>query len=189
MEKKKSGKELYHGKIINLTLDEVTLDNGETAMREVVHHPGGAAVAALTENRELVLVKQFRYPFGEELLEIPAGKLEPGEPALPAAKRELEEECGLQAESWEELITIYPTVGYSTEVISVFLAKGLREVPMHPDEDEFVTPLRMPLQEAYEKVLSGEIKDAKTVAAILKLGHDVLYPDTLRHHPQTDQAL
>ncbi|MEG2697439.1 MAG: NUDIX hydrolase [Ruthenibacterium sp.] len=160
---------LFEGRVISLTRDTVRLENGKTSTREIVHHHGGAAVAALSERGELTLVRQFRYAFGRELIEIPAGKLEKGEDPFEAAKRELSEEAGLTADTYLDLGTVIPTCGYCTEVIYLYAAKNLHAVPQHLDEDEFVTVFTLPLAEAVEKVLSGEIADSKTVAAILKL--------------------
>ena len=155
--------------MVRLTLDKVELENGRSAMREVVHHRGGACIAALTEKDELYLVRQYRYALGQELWELPAGKLEEGEDPFEAAKRELEEECGLKADQYIDLHPFYPTVGYCSEVIYTWLARGLHPVPMHLDEDEFLTPTKMPLEEVCRMVLDGEIRDGKTVAAVLKI--------------------
>lgn len=169
VEKYISGETMYDGKILRVTVDTVELENGKLAKREVVHHHGGSGVVALTEQNEVYLVRQFRYAFGEELLEIPAGKLEPGELPLPAAQRELLEECGLIAEHYQDLQPIYPSVGYDNEVIHMYLATGLHETQAQPDEDEFLDLIKMPLAEAVELVEMGVIKDAKTVAALLKV--------------------
>lgn len=159
---------IFDGKVIRVTLDTVRLENGDTSMREVVHHHGGACIMPVTDNGEVYLVRQFRYALGEEMWELPAGKLEAGEDPFEAAKRELTEECGVYADEYISLGQVYPTVGYDTEVIYIWAARGLHPAPMHLDADEFLTPERIPLAQAYEMVLSGEIKDAKTVAGILK---------------------
>ncbi|MBQ5755084.1 MAG: NUDIX hydrolase [Oscillospiraceae bacterium] len=168
-EKTLAVKELYNGKVVRLTLDTVELENGNTSYREIVHHRGGACIAALTPQNEIYLVRQFRYALGQELWELPAGKLEAGEDPFEAAQRELEEECGLQAEEYIDLHPFYPTVGYCSEVIYTWLARGLHPVPMHPDEDEFVTPEKFPLEDVYRMILDGKIRDGKTVAAVLKI--------------------
>ena len=168
-EKTLSVQEIFSGHVVRLTLDKVELENGRSAMREVVHHRGGACIAALTEKDELYLVRQYRYALGQELWELPAGKLEEGEDPFKAAKRELEEECGLKADQYIDLHPFYPTVGYCSEVIYTWLARGLHPVPMHLDEDEFLTPTKMPLEEVCRMVLEGEIRDGKTVAAVLKI--------------------
>ena len=159
----------FEGRVFTLTVDTVELENGRTSTREVVHHNGGACIAALTENDEVYLVRQFRYPFGQELWELPAGKLEKGEDPFEAAKRELGEECGLTAEHFVDLGPVYPTVGYCTEIIYCWAATGLTPCGMHLDEDEFLTPEKVPFDRAVEMVLSGEIRDSKTAIALLKI--------------------
>ena len=159
----------FEGRIIKVLRDTVELENGKTSAREVVCHNGGVCVAALTEQNEVLLVRQFRYPYKEVLLELPAGKLEKGEDPFEAAKRELEEECGLTADKYTSLGEFYPTVGYDTEIIYTWVATGLHETRMHLDADEFLTPDRVPLTQAYEMVMRGEIKDGKTIAGVLKL--------------------
>lgn len=168
-EKTLETKEQFRGKIFRVTRDIVELENGNTAFREILHHNGGAGVVAMTEQQEIYMVRQFRYAFAQELLEIPAGKLEPGEDPKAAALRELREECGLEAETVTDLGPIYPTVGYDTEVIHTYLATGLNEVDACPDEDEFITLEKWPLQALVEQILAGEIRDGKTVAALLKV--------------------
>lgn len=167
-EKRLQSQELYAGRILRLSRDTVELEDGNLTQREVVHHNGGAGMVPLTESGEVFLVRQFRYPFGRELLEIPAGKLEPGEDPLTAAKRELMEECGLEAGSVRDLGCIYPSVGYDTEVIYLYLARDLRPVRSHPDEEEFLSLERRPLKELVGMALDGTLRDAKTVAAVLK---------------------
>lgn len=168
-EKKLSSQTIFEGKVITVTHDTVELENGKTAMREMVHHHGGACIAALNDKGEIYLIKQFRYPFGKELWEIPAGKLEKDEDPLCAAKRELEEEVGVRADNFIDLGEIYPTVGYCTEIIYSYAATGLTKTHTHFDEDEFITSIPVKFEKAVDMVLSGEIKDAKTVAAVLKL--------------------
>ena len=160
---------VFEGRVITVTFDKVRLENGAEGTREVVHHHGGACIAALTDRDEIYLVRQYRYALGQELWELPAGKLEQGEDPFEAAKRELEEECGLTADHYTSLGEFYPTVGYDTEIIYTWVATGLHETNMHLDADEFLTPDRVPLEKAYEMVMRGEIKDGKTIAGILKL--------------------
>ena len=169
-EKQLSSNYLFKGRIINLRQDTALLPNGNTATREVVEHPGGVCVAALTDNDELLFVRQWRYPYMEETLEIPAGKRDKkDEDPLECGKRELQEETGAVAQSYIDLQPLYPTPGYINEVIYCFLATGLTFGEQNPDEDEFLDVLRIPLDEAVEMVLSGEIKDAKTQIAVLKV--------------------
>ena len=162
-------KEIFNGRVIRVTVDKVQLEDGTTSTREIVHHHGGACILPYFADGTICMVRQFRYAMQQELWELPAGKLEAGEDPFEAARRELEEECGLTAEHYTSLGEFYPTVGYDTEVIYTWVATGLKETHMHLDADEFLTPDRVPLQKAYEMVMSGEIKDGKTVAGVLKL--------------------
>lgn len=159
----------YRGRIINLRVDTAELPNGATATREVVEHPGGVCVAALTEDGCLLFVRQFRYPYQTVLLELPAGKLDPGEDPLEAGKRELREETGAKASRYESLGTLYPSPGYCGEIIHLYAASGLTFGETAPDEDEFLEVEKIPLEEAARMVLEGEIPDAKTQAAVLKV--------------------
>ena len=168
-ETKLESKEIFDGHVIHVTLDTVRLEDGRTSLREVVHHHGGACVLPIDNEGCIYLVRQFRYALGEEIWELPAGKLEQGEDPFEAAKRELEEECGLTADHYTSLGEFYPTVGYDTEIIYTWVATGLHETRMHLDADEFLTPDRVPLTQAYEMVMRGEIKDGKTIAGVLKL--------------------
>lgn len=167
-EKKLSSELIYDGKILRLTRDTALLENGETAFREVVHHSGGVCVLPLDDDGNVLFVKQFRYPFASVLLEIPAGKREPGEDPLQCGIRELSEEVGARASEIIPLGKLYPTVAYNTEVIYMYLARGLSFHDQHLDADEFVDVTRIPLKEAYEMVMRDEIPDSKTQIAILK---------------------
>ena len=168
-EKTLTSEVLFEGRVVTLTKDTALLENGKTATREVVHHHGGACIVPYFEDGTLCMVRQFRYAMQQELWELPAGKLEKGEDPFEAAKRELEEECGLTADKYTSLGEFYPTVGYDTEIIYTWVATGLHETRMHLDTDEFLTPDRVPLTQAYEMVMRGEIKDGKTIAGVLKL--------------------
>ena len=167
-EKKINRKVIYEGKIINVYNDTVLLPNGKETHRELVEHHGGVCVAALTDEGSLLFVRQFRYPYGRVLLELPAGKLEKGEDPLSAGMRELEEECGVVAEKVFPMGTVYPTVAYCTEIIHLFLAQGLSKTHQHLDDGEFLSVEEIPLKEAVKLVMNGEISDSKTVALILK---------------------
>ena len=159
----------YKGKIVNMRVAEALLPNGQTARREVVEHPGGVCVAALTDEEELLFVRQFRYPYEEVVCELPAGKLERGEDPLLAAQRELAEETGATAARYTSLGRLYPTPGYCGEIIYLYLAEGLSFGDCHPDEDEFLEPERRSLRDAVRAVLAGELPDAKTQVAVLKV--------------------
>lgn len=159
---------LYRGKIVNLRVDNAELPDGTTALREVVEHPGGVCVAALTEKEELLFVEQFRYPYMETVLELPAGKLEYGEDPFEAGKRELLEETGAAAKNYRDLGKLYPTPGYCGEIIHMYLAENLTFSEQHLDEDEFLEVRRIPLEEAFQMVMRNEIRDSKTQVGILK---------------------
>ncbi len=159
----------YRGKIVNMRVDEVLLPDGTAAKREVVEHNGGVCVVALTDSDEVYLVKQFRYPYKEVIYEIPAGKRDGDEDPLQGAVRELKEETGTTAETVIPIGQLYPTPGYCGEIIHMFAAKGLKEGEKKLDEDEFLETEKLPLEHVVDMILSGEIKDAKTQAAVLKI--------------------
>lgn len=169
-EKQLSAEYMYKGKIISLRRDKALLPNGNTATREVVEHNGGVCVAALTDNEDVLFVRQFRYPYMEIIPEIPAGKRDKSdEDPLECGKRELKEETGATAEKFIPLGKLYPSPGYCGEVIWMYAATGLSYGEQKPDDDEFLTVEKIPLEKAVEMILSGEITDAKTQAAVLKL--------------------
>lgn len=165
-EKTIASQPIYQGRIISLKVDEVLLPNGRTAKREIVNHPGAVAVMALTDDNKLVAVRQFRKPLEQTIVEIPAGKLEPGEEPLTCAMRELEEETGYVASHFEPLSSFYTSPGFADEMLHVFVATGLQKGESKPDEDEFVDTLELTLEEAHALHRSGEIRDAKTVVAL-----------------------
>lgn len=168
-EKTLSSKPIYDGRIIHVHVDQVELENGAVATREVVDHPGGVSVAALTEKNELIFVRQFRYPYHKVLLELPAGKLEPGEDPFEAMKREQMEETGTRGENYVSLGEVYPTGGYCGEIIRLWACRAVGEQQaLRLDEDEFLDTERIPLEEAVEMVCRNEIPDAKTQIGILK---------------------
>ncbi len=163
--------EIYDGRIINLHVDDIELPDGRKATREVVEHSGGVCVGAMTENKELYFVRQYRYPYKQVLLELPAGKLEKGEDPLKAGIRELEEECGVVADEVISLGTVYPTVAYCSEIIYLYAAKGLKKTNQNLDEDEFLSVEKISLEKAVEMVMNNEISDSKTVALVLKINN------------------
>lgn len=167
-EEKLGSETIFTGKVFTVTLDSVRLENGKTARREVVHHQGGCGVLALNKQGEVAMVRQFRYAAGREMLEIPAGKVEPGEPPEETARRELREEAGQLAETLVPFGRILPTCAYCTEIIHLYLATGLSPCAQQLDEDEFLAVFWMPLEEVAQRILAGEIDDAKTVSAILR---------------------
>ena len=167
-EKTLSSEKIYDGAIIHVRRDRVLLPNGHTSTREIVEHPGGVGILALEADGTVLLVRQYRYAFGRTLLEIPAGKREPGEEPFVTARRELREETGAIAESWTPLGSLIASPGCYDEVLYLYLARGLHYGETHPDDDEFLSLERMPLAELVERCMSGEITDAKTVCAALK---------------------
>lgn len=167
-EKTLSVEEIFKGKVIDVTLEKIELENGRPSMREVVHHPGGVCVVPIDDEGNVYFVKQFRYPFKTVLMEVPAGKLEKGEDHRECGIRELKEEIGAEAETFEYMGCIYPTVAYDTEIIHMYLAKGLTFGEQHLDEGEFIDVVKIPLEKAYEMVMANELPDAKTQTAILK---------------------
>lgn len=169
-EKKITSDHIYKGRIINLYNDKIKLPDGNEGYREYVKHPGGICVVPIGKENEIYLVRQYRYPYGEEVLEIPAGKRDSAsEDTLEGGKRELKEELGLTAENFLFLGEFYPTPGYTDEVIYMYAAWGLTEGETSPDEGEFVEKVTVPLERLVEKILNGEIKDGKTQAAVLKV--------------------
>ncbi len=169
-EKTVSSQTIFEGKIIKVTLDQARLPDGSLAAREVVYHPGGVAVLALDGDGTVYLVKQFRYPIQQLLLELPAGKLDHGseEDILLGAKRELSEETGLEASEWTYLGCTLASPGFCDEVLHMYLARGLTRKKQHLDEDEFLDVVTMPFDRLVEQVMSGAITDGKTVSATLK---------------------
>lgn len=165
------GKTIYKGQVITLQKDLVKLVDGSTSYREVVRHPGGCCVAAIDRDLNLIMVRQFRYAYNKLVLEIPAGKLDKlDETPLEAAKRELSEETGYEAKNWLDLGMIYPTPGYCDENLYMFAATNIdRLCNIHTDEGEFLTVEKFPFDEVVEKIIHGEIKDSKTVSAVLKV--------------------
>lgn len=159
----------YRGKIVNLRIDQALLENGATALREVVEHPGGVCVGALTEKNELLFVRQFRYPYGEVVTELPAGKLERGEDPLEAGKRELLEETGIIGKDYQFLGDLYPSPGYCDEIIRLYFCRVDTIGQSRPDEGEFLEAERIPLEQAVQLVLENKLPDAKTQTIILKI--------------------
>ena len=168
IEKTKERSTAFQGCLLRLDVDTVILPDGKEGVREYIRHPGGVGVVALTEENQVLLVKQYRYPYGEVLTEIPAGKRDPGEEPLKTGMRELEEETGYRAAAYTPLGTLYPTPGCCDEVVYLYLATGLTAAEAHPDADEFLAVERCPLEELVKRVLAGEITDAKTQIGILK---------------------
>ena len=153
---------------MTVLLDKAELPNGATAAREVCLHPGGVGVLPLDENGMVTLVRQYRYPFHELVLEIPAGKLDKGEDPLECGKRELEEETGFKAKEFISLGFLYPSPGFANEVTHLFFARGLYQGATNPDEDEFLDIEEVDIEKVREMIAQNKINDAKTVIAFLK---------------------
>lgn len=160
---------IFSGRIITVLEDTVALVDGSRAKREIVKHNGGVAVVPITDSNDILMVRQFRAPYKETIYEIPAGKLEKAEDPLTAGIRELEEECGVTADNIFELGKIYPTPGYCSEIIHIYGASDLKQSTQRLDEGEFLDVYRIPLDEAFQKCMSGEFRDAKTIIGIMKI--------------------
>lgn len=167
-EKTLSSKSVFDGRILHITLDEVELPDGRHSKREVVNHPGGVAVAALDNDNNLLFVRQFRYPYKEVVLELPAGKLEKGSTPLENGKRELFEETGAKGYSYISLGQVYPSPGYTSEIIHLYACRVEAITNNKLDEGEFLNVEKIPLKKAVELVLNNQIPDAKTQIAVLK---------------------
>ena len=167
-EKTLSSEKIYDGAIIHVRRDRVLLPNGHTSTREIVEHPGGVGILALEADGTVWCVRQYRYPFSRTLLEVPAGKLEPGEAPELAAARELSEETGLTAGRLQYLGANYTSPGYSEEVLHIYLARDLHRGAAHLDPGEFLNVERHPLEELVQMALNGELCDGKTTVALLK---------------------
>ncbi|MDP1672831.1 MAG: NUDIX hydrolase [Burkholderiales bacterium] len=158
---------MFDGVLLHVRRDAVQLPNGARATREYIRHPGAAMIIAMPDPDTIVLERQFRYPLARHFIELPAGKIDPGEDPLATAKRELREECGYAATDWRHLATLHPCISYSDERIELYLARGLNHVGAAPDEDEFLEVMTVPLARALEWVRDGSITEAKAVTGLL----------------------
>ncbi|MDF2663075.1 MAG: hydrolase [Paenibacillus sp.] len=156
---------IFQGKVISLQVDHVRLPNGETATREVVKHPGAVAVLAIKDDK-MIVVEQYRKALGRSQVEIPAGKLEPGEDLMEAAKRELEEETGYRCDELRSVSSFYTSPGFADEILHLFVADRLTAGEANPDEDEFLDCEAITLETAKRYITEGRISDAKTIAAV-----------------------
>ena len=157
---------IFDGKVVRLERDLVKCPNGNNSYREIIRHNGGAAIFCLNEKNEVLLERQFRYAYNDVIYEIPAGKLEKNEDPYLAALRELEEETGFKASRLESLGKIYPTCGYTNEIIYLFLANDYVKTNTHFDDDEVIETLWVSIDKLKQMILDGEINDAKTICAL-----------------------
>lgn len=165
-EKTLSSKTIFEGKILKLLVDDVLLPNGQQSKREIVKHPGAVAVIAVTDEDQLILVKQYRKALEKTTWEIPAGKLEKGEDPIDCARRELEEETGYRAKSIQPIYSFYTSPGFANEIIHLFWAEDLEKGEVQPDQDEFVELVPCSLDECLTAIQSHQICDAKTILAV-----------------------
>lgn len=166
-EKTISVSKIYKGGIIEVEAQKVTLPDGRTASRDIIRHPGAAAIIPINDKNEVYMVRQFRKPIESVLLEIPAGKLDHGEDPKICAERELKEETGLTAAEIKHLVSVYSTPGFSDEVLHIYSATGLSEGETCADEDEFISCEKIHMEKLIDMVLNNEINDAKSVIGIL----------------------
>ena len=162
-----SSQKVYGGVLLHVRADTVRLPNGRESVREYVEHPGAAMVVAFTDENTLILERQFRYPLRRHFIELPAGKIDPGEDPLRTAQRELREECGYEAAQWRHLATLHPCIGYADEHIELYLARGLTHVGHALDDDEFLEVFTLSIDEALEWVRQGRITEAKALTGLL----------------------
>lgn len=159
-------KDIYRGRVVNLSLETVTLPNGATVKMELIHHPGAAAIVPMKDDGTVLLIRQYRHAVGGYILEIPAGKLDPGEDPRDCAARELEEEIGFRAASLEPMITFFTTPGFTDEVIHVYKATGLTSGTQNLGRDEVLDVIELPLERAIAQIADGTIRDGKTIVGL-----------------------
>lgn len=162
-----ASEEVFAGRLLRVLRDEVRLPDGHDSIREWVDHPGAVVVVALLDNGKLLFERQYRYPLRRVFIELPAGKIDPGEHVLDTARRELREETGYKAKTWRHLGTMHPCLGYSNERIEIFLAQGLTYIGHELDDGEILEVIELGLHDALLSVRDGEITDAKTITALL----------------------
>lgn len=166
-EQRLTSKTVFQGKLLHVVSDSVRLPNGRESTREYIRHPGASMIIALADEKTIVLERQYRYPLDRHFIELPAGKIDPGEDPLNTAKRELREECGYQARQWRHLTTLHPCIAYANERIELYLARDLSMVGHQLDDGEFLEVLHVPVTEALAWVRDGRITEAKAVTGLL----------------------
>lgn len=164
-----SSKQVFKGKLLDVWLDEVRLPDGTTSTREWIKHPGACAVVPVFMDGTIMLLRQFRYPAGVTFLEVPAGKIDPGEDPLETARRELLEESGIRCKQLEKTGYFYPAIGYADEIIHSYVAWDLSIESQNEDADEFLQPLRIPFRDAIKMIHNGELTDAKTITTLIQV--------------------
>lgn len=167
-EKKLTSKKVFDGKLLHVYSDEAELPDQTTSTREWIKHPGASAVVPVFEDGTIMLLQQFRYPPKKTFIEVPAGKIDPGENKKTTAERELLEESGIKCENIEEVGSFYPAIGYADEIIYVYTAWGLTEEGQAVDDDEFLLKYRIPFSKALEMIRTGEITDGKTICSLIQ---------------------
>jgi len=167
-EKQIESETVYKGIVVDVKMDVVELQNGKHSKREKVIHPGGVCIVAVTNEGNVLMVRQYRYTVGQEMLEIPAGKLEKGEDPFMCAVRELSEETGYTASKWIDLDVIYPSAGVYSEMLYQYLALDLQAGEMHPDENELLSVEEIHIDDLFEQIMNNKLKDAKSIIGILK---------------------
>lgn len=164
-------REIYRGRVIRLTVERVRLPNGRLAELEITHHPGGAAVVAIDDQARVCLLRQYRHAAGGWIDELPAGKLDGGETPLSCAQRELAEEAGMQAREWTALGSFHTSPGVLTEVIHLFLARGLTPVAARTEADEVIVPRWLPYSDALALAADGRLDDGKSIVGLVRANH------------------
>ena len=167
-EKQVESKTVFQGKIVNIREDVAELQNGNRAEREVVEHPGGVGIVAVTKDNKVLMVRQYRYPMEEELLEIPAGKLDEGEDPFECAVRELSEETGYVANEYVDFGAIYPSPGFCRETLYLYLALDLQPGEMHPDDNELLSLEAVDIDELIDMIMADKLRDAKSIVGVMK---------------------
>lgn len=162
-----SSESVFEGRLLKVRRDTVRLPDGGTATREYIKHPGAVVILAQPDPHTIVMERQFRYPVGRHFIELPAGKIDAGEQPLATAQRELHEECGYRAETWQRLATLHPCIAYADEFIELFLARDLTHIGNRLDEGEFLEVMTVPLIQAVDWVRDGSITDPKTALGLL----------------------
>lgn len=171
IERTLKSKEIFKGRLLHVFLDDARLPDGSNSTREWIKHPGASAVLPVFENGDVMLVRQFRYPVKQIFYEVPAGKIDPDEDADSTAVRELKEEAGLECQQFHYVGNFYPSIGYTNEVIHLYVAWDIESFEQQVDEDEFLLKERLPFREAVDMVHNGEISDGKSMVTLLRAWH------------------